>query len=100
VMTTMAIFSNSALLCFTLSAFEDFRVLPDEPLMWFAIMLIAIFVIRKAASILIPEVPYRYELVKKRHAVIVERHIKKYRPTRRVVSIDSEWVNMSILGTH
>jgi hypothetical protein len=100
VMTTMAIFSNSALLCFTLSAFEDFRVLSDEPLMWFAIMLIGIFVIRKAASLLIPEVPHRYELVKKRHAVIVERHIKKYKPTRRVVSIDSEWVNMSILGTY
>ena len=98
-MTNMSIFTNSALLCFTLEAFLDWKVLPDKPLIWFAIMLVGIYLMRKGVAWMIPDVPQRYALVKKRHDVIVERHIKKYAPNRRGINIDSEWVDMTIIGT-
>ena len=99
IMTTMSVLTNSALLCFTLSVFDDeLAGVSVDPMELFGFMVISVYILRKGLSWLIPDVPTRYELIKKRHVVMVERHIKKYRPTRKVLNIDSEWVDMSIVG--
>jgi len=99
-MTTVSVLTNSALLCFTLNAFDDeLAGVTVDPIELFGFMLISVYVLRKGLAWLIPDVPTRYELATKRHAVLVERHIKKYRPARKVLSIDSEWVDMSIVGS-
>lgn len=100
IMTTVSVLTNSALLCFTLNAFDDeLAGVTVDPIELFGFMLVSVYILRKGLAWLIPDVPIRYELINKRHTVMVERHIKKYRPARKVLSIDSEWVDMSIVGS-
>lgn len=98
-MTTVSVLTNSALLCFTLNAFDDqLAGVTVDPIELFGFMLVSVYILRKGLAWLIPDVPTRYELINKRHTVLVERHIKKYRPARKILCIDSEWVDMSIVG--
>ncbi|CAG9311107.1 unnamed protein product [Blepharisma stoltei] len=72
----IAIFTNVALLCFTMPTFDDWQVASDNIYATFAVFSICLIVFRSFLQKAIPDIPEKYLYVFKRHQNIEDRHLR------------------------
>jgi hypothetical protein len=76
VICVFAIFSNTALFCFTSRTFERIDGMKDNAYIVFAIVVIILLIFRSQLQSWIPDVPESYEIVQARHDYIVEKVLR------------------------
>lgn len=74
--SVFAIFSNTALFCFTANTFENIPNATDYKYIIFAAVVIVLLIFRNQIQSWIPDVPESFEIVKARHDYIVEKVLR------------------------
>ena len=69
----LAIFSNTALFCFTSTTFQSWNVGTNYTYLIYAIVVVALLIFRGQLQSWIPDAAEKYEIVKARHEFVVER---------------------------
>ena len=76
IICVFAIFSNTALFCFTANTFKNWSAVSDYTYIIFAVVVIVLLIFRGQLKSWIPDVPGKYAIVKARHDFIVERVLR------------------------
>ncbi|OMJ91300.1 hypothetical protein SteCoe_6192 [Stentor coeruleus] len=76
VVCVFAIFSNTALFCFTAPTFKNWEAANDYSYIIFALVVVGLLIFRSQIQSWIPDVPEKFEIVQARHDFIVERVLR------------------------
>ena len=72
----IAIFSNTALFCFTANTFKNWDAVKDYNYVIFAVIVIILLIFRSQLQTWIPDVPEKIEILQARHEFIVEKLLR------------------------
>lgn len=76
VICVFAIFSNTALFCFTSRTFQDWDAVKDYNYVIFALVVVILLIFRSQLQSWIPDVPEKFSILQGRHEFIVERVLR------------------------
>lgn len=98
IVTTISIFTNMGVFCFTMSTFRDVH---DLSIRFYVFIALAIFFmcLRYIVSYAIPDISENMALVKRRHAYLIEKSLKGFIKSKPR-SILPEKSNFAVLFTH
>lgn len=94
-----SILTNAALICFGLPTFENFQLAKDNRYLIFSIFCLIMLSLRVIVSVIIPDIPLKYDIVTKRHAKIAQRFIKGWEVSDSKAEAKLVYVNPEICGT-
>jgi hypothetical protein len=86
----LAIFTNAALLCFTLAVFDTWEVFHGSHVVPFLIVIFIAWVVRKACQLVVSPRPTEYLEIMQRHKYIVDKCIKGFAPIKRSYTKSSQ----------
>lgn len=98
-LTMISILTNSALLCFTLRAFDDWPLFGQDPFIPFILLVAGMLASRKIVRFLIDDIPENYASVMKRHDRAVDNLIKGFEPNKKTYEESKEWLVLKISET-
>lgn len=76
--SVLAIFSNTALFCFTSRTFKDWVSGSDFEFLIFAIIVVILLIFRTQLQTIIPDVAEKYQIVMARHEYILEKMLRGF----------------------
>lgn len=94
-----SIVTNAAIICFTSSTFQNWQTGQDNVFLIFAIFCISLLFIRAMIAFGIPDVPYKYKIVFKRHSRIIQRFVKGWEVKKSRGGVNQVYVNPNIYCT-
>lgn len=72
----LSVLSNTALFCFTAPTFSNWKSANDNSYLIFVVIIAVLFIFRSQLMSWIPDVQYRYQVIKDRHDFIVEKYLR------------------------
>lgn len=98
-LTAISILTNSAILCFTLGAFDDWPIFGQNPFLPFIILVAAMMASRQIVRFLLSDIPENYASIMKRHSRAVDKLIKGFEPNKKAYEESKEWLVLKICDT-
>ena len=94
-----SILTNAALICFGLPTFENFPLAKENRYLIFSIFCLIMLSLRVIVSVIIPDIPAKYDIITKRHAKIAQKFIKGWEFSDNKAEAKLVYVNPEISGT-
>jgi hypothetical protein len=95
-LTLISILTNSAILCFTLRAFDDWQIFEQNAFMPFVLLSATMLLARQVVKFLLAEIPEHYAQIIKRHERVVDQLIKGFEPNKKTYEESREWLVLRI----
>jgi hypothetical protein len=96
----ISIFTNCAVLCFTAQTFKDWDFAQTNIFIAFGLSVVFLLMFRGWVRTVIPDMPEKYELILKRHQLIVEKCLKGQPESRTKLSEETKKINPRIHCTN